>query len=146
MKDFMYLIVPFSSLILAQLIKFMIESIQYKKFNWGRLLNGNGGMPSTHSSFCMALTIYIGLNEGITSPLFAIGLIFSFIVSYDAMGSRRETEKQAVAINKIVDELDDYNPGLSMKKLKEHIGHEPLEVIMGILLGIIVALIWYFII
>ncbi|MDD2377277.1 MAG: divergent PAP2 family protein [Bacilli bacterium] len=142
MKEYMYLIVPFSSLILAQLIKFTIESIQYKKFNWRRLINGNGGMPSTHTSFCISLTVFIGLNEGITTPLFALGVIFSFIVSYDAMGLRRESEKQAVAINKIVDELDDDNPRLTMKKLKEQIGHEPMEVIMGVVLGTIMAFIW----
>ncbi len=144
MIDYIYLIIPFTTVIVAQLIKFTIESIQEKKFKWLRLLNGNGGMPSTHTSFCFSLTIFVGMTEGINTPLFALGLIFSLIVSYDAMGMRRESEKQAVAINKIVDELDDDNPKMKMKKLKEQIGHEPLEVFMGIILGTIMALLFNF--
>lgn len=146
MVDYIYLIIPFTSVIVAQIIKFTIESIQERKFKWLRLLNGNGGMPSTHTSFCFSLTAYIGMLHGVNSALFAVTLIFALIVSYDAMGMRRESEKQAVAINKIVDELDDDNPRLTMKKLKEHIGHEPLEVFMGIILGTVMALLFFYLV
>ncbi len=146
MVDYIYLIIPFSSVIVAQIIKFTIESIQEKKFKWLRLLNGNGGMPSTHTSFCFSLTTFIGMMHSINSPLFAMALVFALIVSYDAMGMRRESEKQAVAINKIVDELDDDNPKIKMKKLKEQIGHEPLEVFMGMILGTVMALVFFYLV
>ncbi|MGE5455745.1 MAG: divergent PAP2 family protein [Ignavibacteriales bacterium] len=146
MIDYIYLVIPFTSVAVAQIIKFTIESVQEKKLKWLRLLNGNGGMPSTHTSFCFSLTAYIGMMYGINNPLFAMGLVFSLIVSYDAMGMRRESEKQAVAINKIVDELDDDIPKIKMKKLKEQIGHEPLEVFMGMILGTFMALVFYYLV
>ena len=146
MLDYIYLIIPFTSVIIAQIIKFTIESIQEKKFKWLRLLNGNGGMPSTHTSFCFSLTSYIGMMYGANSPVFALVLVFSLIVAYDAMGMRRESEKQAVAINIIVDELDDDNPKIKMKKLKEQIGHEPLEVFMGMILGTVMALLFFYLV
>lgn len=146
MLDYIYLIIPFTSVIIAQIIKFTIESIQEKKFKWLRLLNGNGGMPSTHTSFCFSLTSYIGMMYSVNSPVFALALVFSLIVAYDAMGMRRESEKQAVAINIIVDELDDDNPKIKMKKLKEQIGHEPLEVFMGMILGTVMALLFFYLV
>lgn len=145
MKEYIYLLVPFTSLIMAQIIKFVIESISEKKLVWDRLLNGNAGMPSTHTSFSFSLVILILLKHGLTSPLFAISLIFSFIVAYDSMGVRMESGKQAEAINTIVDNVSDMAP-MSVAKLKEKLGHKPLEVIMGMLLGTIVSVIYFYII
>ncbi len=132
MKDYIYLIVPFTSLIIAQLIKFTFESISNKRLEWGRLFNGSGGMPSTHTSFSFSLVMTIGYLNGFTSPLFALGLIFCFIVSYDAMGVRYESGKQAEQINEIQKNIGKKN----FKALKEKIGHEPLEVLMGFCLGL----------
>lgn len=134
MRNYIYIIVPFCAAISAQLIKFIGESIKYKRLNWERLFNGNGGMPSTHTSFSSSLTITIGILEGFTSPLFAISLIFSCIVGYDAMGLRMESGKQAIAINKINDKVFSES---KIKKLKEQLGHQPIEVLMGIIWSII---------
>ena len=145
MKDYVYLLVPFTSLVLAQIIKFTIESIKAKRLVWGRLFNGSAGMPSSHASFSFSLTVIILFIHGLTSPLFAISLIFSFIVAYDSMGVRMESGKQAVAINTIVDEIIDDNPKLAIERLKEKLGHKPLEVLMGMLLGTIVGLSYFYI-
>lgn len=141
MKDYIYLIVPVVSALSAQIIKFIGESIKYKKLNWERLFNGNGGMPSTHTSFTFSLTITIGILQGIASPLFAIALVFSCVVGYDAMGLRMESGKQAIAINKIVDEIFFRNTRIGIKHLKEQLGHKPLEVVMGIVWGTFCSLI-----
>ncbi len=133
MKDYVYLIIPFLSALSAQIIKFIGESIKYKKLNWERLFNGNGGMPSTHTSFTFSLTFTIGFLQGFTSPLFAISLVFACVVGYDAMGLRMESGKQAIAINKIVDEIFFRNTKIGIKHLKEQLGHKPLEVVMGII-------------
>ena len=133
MQDYIYLIVPFVSAITAQIIKFIGESIKYKKLDWDRLFNGNGGMPSTHTSFTFGLTITIGLLQGLTSPLFAMSLVFSCVVGYDAMGLRMESGKQAIAINRIVDEIFFRNTKIGIQHLKEQLGHKPLEVVMGVL-------------
>ena len=132
MKNYIYLIVPFFAAISAQIIKFIGESIKYKRLNWERLFNGNGGMPSTHTSFTFSLAITIGILNGTTSPLFAIALVFACIVGYDAMGLRMESGKQAIAINKILDETFFRNTKIGIQHLKEQLGHQPLEVVMGV--------------
>ena len=133
MQNYIYLIVPFFSAISAQIIKFILESIKYKKLNWERLFNGNGGMPSTHTSFTMSLAFSIGINEGFDTPLFACGLIFAIIVAYDSMGLRMESGKQAVMINKLVKKSGIENDNVP---LKEMLGHKPLEVFAGIIFGV----------
>lgn len=145
MKDYVYLLVSFTSLVLAQIIKFTIESIKAKRLVWERLFNGSAGMPSSHASFSFSLTVIILFIHGLTSPLFAISLIFSFIVAYDSMGVRMESGKQAVAINTIVGEMVETNSKITIAKLKEKLGHKPLEVLMGMLLGTIVGLIYFYI-
>ena len=120
MEKYKYLLVPIITLLMCQTVKFTIESILNRKLIWGRLFNGTGGMPSSHTSFSTSLTMMIGLNEGFSSPLFAISLVFTLIVSYDAMGLRMESGKQAGAINKLFDET--FKDG-NMTKLKEKLGH-----------------------
>ena len=137
MKQYKFLLVPFLTLLICQIIKFTIESIMNKELLWGRLFNGAGGMPSSHASFATSLTTMLGLNLGFDSPAFAIAVIFTLIVSYDAMGLRMESGLQAEAINKIYDEIF---KDKGMKKLKEKLGHKPQEVFAGIILGIISAI------
>lgn len=141
MSEYIYLIVPIVSALTAQIIKFIGESIKYKKLNWERLFNGNGGMPSTHTSFTFSLTITLGILQGFTSPLFAISLVFACVVGYDAMGLRMESGKQAIAINKIVDEIFFRNTKIGIQHLKEQLGHKPLEVVMGIIWASICSII-----
>ena len=143
MNNYKYLLVPIITLLVCQTLKFIIESITSKKLVWGRLFNGTGGMPSSHTSFSTSLTMMIGLNLGFDSPLFAIALVFTVIVSYDAMGLRMESGKQAEAINKLFDET--FKDG-SMKKLKEKLGHKPQEVLVGLIFGTLSAIFFTFVI
>ena len=143
MEKYKYIIVPLITLIVCQLIKFIIESFMAKKLVWGRLFNGSGGMPSTHTSFSMSVTAMIGLNLGIDSALFAVSMIFSLITAYDAMGLRFETGKQAAAINQLLDEVFEKE---GFKHLKEQLGHKPMEVLMGFVLGISCALFFQYVV
>lgn len=143
LESYKYLLVPIITLLVCQTLKFVIESIISKKLVWGRLFNGTGGMPSSHSSFTISLTMMIGLNQGFNSPLFAISLVFATVVCYDAMGLRMESGKQAEAINKIFDQMFQEE---KYTKLKEKLGHKPEEVLGGIMLGIASALLFTYVI
>ncbi len=136
---YIYIICPFTALVICQIIKFLGETIKTKKINIARLFNGAGGMPSTHTVFSVSLTTLIGYEEGFDTPIFAVALIFTCITSYDALGVRWESGKQAAAINQIFDAMMKGNPKKAFHHLKEKLGHEPLEVFVGILLGVIVA-------
>lgn len=119
---------------IAQGSKIILTLITEKRFDATRIV-GTGGMPSSHSALVMALTFSVGKYNGFGSPLFAMALIFSFVVMYDAAGIRRAAGKQAEIINMLLlkHEVPD------MEKLKELLGHTPLEVFVGGLLGIAVG-------
>lgn len=138
MEKYKFLIVPFVSLLVCQILKFTIESIKCKKLKWGRLFNGTGGMPSTHTSFVFALTFILAFDLGITNPLFVLSLVFSVVTAYDAMGLRMESGKQAEAINMLLDEVFETKKGLT--HLKESLGHKPFEVLMGIVLAFVISI------
>ena len=122
--------------ILAQIMKMLISTIVTKKFDIRRLL-GDGGMPSGHSATVTAVAIGIGMEHGFQSTLFALASIFAVVVMRDAMGVRRETGKQAVAINKLLENMKEKNINVSSEdSLKEFIGHTPFQVLIGALLGI----------
>lgn len=123
------------TLIICQLLKFTIETVQTKKCNWSRLFNGSGGMPSSHTTFSSSITMLIGYTLGFDHPLFAVSLIFMLIVAYDAMGLRLESEKQAQAINMMFEKFEKGKWKTGFNKLKEELGHQPLEVLVGLLLG-----------
>lgn len=143
MSEYIYLICPFITLIVCQIIKFSIESALTHQFCWDRLFNGCGGMPSSHTSFSFSLTFLIGYTIGFETPIFAVALIFSFIVAYDAMGLRMESGKQAEAINQIVKGIMTKKNSLQIQQLKEELGHKPLEVLVGILLAAVMSTIFY---
>jgi len=143
MEEYKYIFIPMISLIICQIIKFTMESLKYKSLEWNRLINGAGGMPSAHASFSFALTAIIGFDNGISSPMFAVALIFSMIVCYDAMGIRFESGKQAEIINDLAEIVEkEKRHRITFEHLKEQLGHKPFEVIMGIILGTIVAMIF----
>lgn len=144
--EYKYVIVPFITLLACQSVKFIFESIINRKISWARFFNGTGGMPSSHASFSSSLTMMIGLNMGFNSPLFAVAVVFTFIVCYDAMGLRMESGKQAEAINKIVNDTISKKNKIKYKKLKEKLGHKPLEVFVGLLFGISSALLFTYVI
>ena len=138
-----FLLVALSSWFWAQLIKTIIHAIVTKKLDWTRLV-GDGGMPSGHSATVSSLATATSLVYGPGSFQFAMAVIFAIVVCKDAMGVRLETGKQAVIINDIV---ESFNALMSEKltdaKLKEFVGHTPLQVIAGILLGVGNAFVMY---
>lgn len=133
-----YFIVPVIAWAIAQTLKVIIELLLNREFNAHRFV-GAGGMPSSHSALVMGLTTSLGIDFGWDSPLTAASLIFSLVIMYDAAGVRRAAGKQARIINIIISELQHGNKLVDEKeKLKELLGHTPVEVFAGALLGIIV--------
>ena len=126
--------------LVAQVLKVILVCFTYKKLDFTRLV-GSGGMPSSHSSITMSLTMSVGFVHGFDSALFAICMILSFVVMYDASGVRRSAGQQAVILNKLVEEWDQGTFDNTEKKLKELLGHTPLEVFAGAVLGILIAVI-----
>lgn len=143
MEEYKYIFIPIFSLIICQVIKFILESLKYRSLEWNRLINGAGGMPSAHASFSFAITTTLGYDFGLNSPIFALALIFSMIVCYDAMGIRYESGKQAEIINDLTEIVEkEKKHRIRFIHLKEQLGHKPLEVIFGIILSIIVSMVF----
>lgn len=128
------LLVALAACFIAQIIKAVIEIIRHRKLNL-RVLVGTGGMPSAHSALVTALTCGIGQTIGWASPVFAVTLVFSIIVMYDATGVRQAAGKQAKILNQIIDELFQEKPEFNEDRLKELLGHTPFQVIVGSALG-----------
>jgi hypothetical protein len=131
------LIAGVSAWLLAQIIKIPLEYLRTKKWNWA-LFFTSGGMPSSHSSLMTATTLAIGLYHGFAHPAFALGVAITMIVTYDAAGVRHQAGMHARRINVLFEELLHGHP-ISEKDLREVLGHTPLEVTGGILLGLVVA-------
>ena len=121
----------------AQLFKFLAAWLRYRQLDFTRLV-GTGGMPSSHSASVTALTVAVGLEAGWTSTLFGAVAFFSLVIMYDATGIRRAAGKQAEILNRMLDELKDYHK-LEPVRLKELLGHTPLEVVLGAAYGVFVA-------
>ena len=134
-----YLLAPAVAWTIAQAAKVMLTSWKQRRLNL-RVLAETGGMPSSHSAIVMALTAAVGKYSGLTSPEFAIALIFSIVVMYDAAGLRRAAGRQAAVLNRLVDDLM-HMRGVEEQKLRELLGHTPVEVLVGAVLGIAVGLI-----
>ena len=139
-EQYKYLIVPIAVWFCIQLFKVIWDLVVTHKFNFKRIL-GAGGMPSSHTGVVTTLAAMIGKTQGINSPIFALSLIFSFIVMYDAAGIRRAAGKQAKLLNKLIE-----TPGLTnievQEKLVEVLGHTPMQVIVGAIVGVTVGLIF----
>ncbi|MBQ3069473.1 MAG: divergent PAP2 family protein [Clostridia bacterium] len=129
---------------IAQSAKVVITSIKTKSFASERI-NGSGGMPSSHSCMVTAMTIATAMEEGVDSTFFAIAMIFAFVTLHDAMGVRWQAGLHARLLNKYMREWQEQNdleededdtPG----DLKEFLGHRPIEVLVGVLLGILIAI------
>jgi acid phosphatase family membrane protein YuiD len=136
----MYLLKPLLAWLMAQVIKIIIEAFRNKKVDFKRIA-GAGGMPSSHAALTVALTSALWKDFGPNNPLVAVTAVFTLIVLYDAAGVRRAAGKQAAVLNLIIEELT-LHKQLSEKRLKELLGHTPLQVLAGILLGILVG--YYF--
>ena len=124
----------------AQILKTLIYTLMTKRFEPERLV-GSGGMPSSHSSTVCAMAAASGQIYGLGSFEFAVTVIIAIIVVHDAMGVRLETGKQAKLINEIVETFKTMNgKTLAEEKLKEFVGHTPLQVLMGAILGIAIGI------
>lgn len=126
----------------AQILKTLIHLLFTRKFVAERLV-GSGGMPSSHSATVTSLATATCYIYGANSFEFAIALIFAIVVMYDAMGVRRETGIQAKVLNEILDAFANMGSDMSPQdKLKEFVGHTPLQVLAGAILGILIAVIY----
>jgi acid phosphatase family membrane protein YuiD len=123
--------------VVAQFLKTVIYALTFHQLDFTRLF-GDGGMPSGHSATVTAMAVTAAMEYGLDSPSFAIGAILAIIVMHDAMGVRLETGKHAKALNELLDLMS--SDLESDMKLKEFVGHTPLQVAFGSLLGLIVAL------
>ena len=131
----------------AQVLKTIFTFISTRKLNLERMV-GAGGMPSAHSALVCSLTVAIARTVGVSSPEFALSFLVACVVMYDAMGVRRSAGEQAKVLNKIIftwekrqEDTDQDEDEMFKKDLKESLGHTPLEVLGGALLGILVAMV-----
>ena len=123
----------------AQGIKVLISLWLDKKLDWRRCF-GMGGMPSSHSAFVFSLMLSVAVRETVASTHFALAFALAAVVIYDAMGVRRETGKQGEVLNQILSQVLVEGKPITEKQLKELVGHTPLEVIGGVIVGSLVTL------
>ncbi len=140
------------AMILAQWLKVPLLYIKKGVWDW-QISISTGSMPSSHSSFVVALATAVGLSEGFDSAVFAVACVFALITVHDAIKVRGESGKQAKVINDLVADLSSLYVTLNIKeqkerekKLKELIGHTTSEVVGGVILGIVVASIYFYLI
>ncbi len=123
---------------IAQVTKVLLYSIRQRRLNL-RVLAQTGGMPSSHAAIVMGLTSAVGRINGVASGTFAIALIFSFVVMYDAQGVRRAAGRQAAVLNRLIEDMFAMR-GIQEDRLRELLGHTPFEVLVGAGLGVTVGL------
>ncbi|HET6309588.1 MAG TPA: divergent PAP2 family protein [Candidatus Nitrosotalea sp.] len=134
-----FLLAPLVAWAIAQAAKVILTSMRQRRLNL-RVLAETGGMPSSHAAIVMGLTTAVGKYAEVSSAAFAIALIFSFVVMYDAAGLRRAAGRQAAILNRLVEDLV-HMRGMQEQRLRELLGHTPFEVVVGALLGFVVGLI-----
>ena len=132
------LLIAISAWAIAQVLKLLIATAVYRKFDITYLTTG-GGMPSSHSALVCATAVSCGMTDGFDSPVFAVAVVVAFIVMYDAAHVRRETGEQAKVLNYILHNWEEFKPEDFERDLKELIGHTPLQVAVGAVLGIAVG-------
>ena len=132
------LIMAVAAWAIAQVLKLLIATAVYRKFDLKYLSTG-GGMPSSHSAMVCACATGVGFTCGVDDPLFAVVVVVAYIVKYDAFNVRKETGEQAKILNYIMRNWTERKPDLFADELKELIGHTPLQVVMGAILGIVVG-------
>ena len=140
MKEYRYILVPMLTLVLCQIIKFIIEGIKNKEFTLERLFSGSGGMPSSHTALSVSLAVMFHIDLGLSSPFTALAIVVALIVGYDGMNVRMESGKHA----KLINEYMKKNSNDNFAELKEELGHRPKEVLVGVILGIIVPVCYKF--
>lgn len=144
MQDFLtifdnhILVVALLACLFAQVLKVVFELVRHGKANL-KVLTETGGMPSSHSALVAALATGVGQTRGWSSAEFAIAFVVAVIVMYDAAGVRQAAGKQARLLNQIIDELFSEKPEFNEDRLKELLGHTPVQVIAGSVLGVVVS-------
>jgi acid phosphatase family membrane protein YuiD len=133
-----YLLPALVAWAIAQVLKVVIWSIRHHRLNL-RVLAETGGMPSSHAAVVMGLTATVARLDGLRSSTFAIALVFSLVIMYDAQGVRRAAGRQAEVLNRVIEDLFGQR-GLGEHRLRELLGHTPVEVLVGAGLGIAVGL------
>jgi uncharacterized protein len=143
-----------AAIFFAQFVKVPIQFIATKKWDWS-LVTSTGGMPSSHSAAVTALSTGVALDHGLDSSIFAISAVFAIITMFDATGVRRHAGEQATVLNQLVLDFNRFVEEAKVwpqqaekekqKKLKELLGHQPIEVFFGGLTGIVLSLCLYFI-
>ncbi len=126
---------------LAQFIKIIIELILYKKLDLHRIM-GSGGMPSSHSSLVCCMATSIGKYVGLDQPLFSAAAVLAFIVMYDALNVRRAAGEQAKVLNYMMLNWKDLKPEMFSNELKELLGHTPIQVFVGAVMGITIGILF----
>lgn len=123
---------------LAQATKIVMKLLRTGHFDW-RMLSKTGGMPSSHSCSTMGMAATVGLIEGFNTSIFGVALCLAFVVMYDAAGVRRSVGLQAKVLNQMMEELFSEHHQISSQRIKEFLGHTPLEVLVGAALGWAIA-------
>lgn len=124
--------------VFTQTIKVTLGVIREKRFNF-RWFIGTGGMPSSHAAGATALALSSGLELGFSSPIFALAFVFALVTMFDAQGVRRSAGKQAEILNKFLEDIY-WQGNIKEGKLKELLGHTPIEVLAGSIIGSLIAL------
>ena len=131
----------FMAWFIAQVLKVFLGLLRTRKFDF-RWLGRSGGMPSPHVALSMCLATSVGLYYGFNSGLFALGFGFAVITMFDAQGVRRHSGRQAQILNRIIEDIYEHK-GVQENRLKEFVGHTPVEVYAGCALGILIALLMH---
>jgi acid phosphatase family membrane protein YuiD len=134
-------IVTLCTWFIAQFIKVIIGLIEERRFNF-KWLVGTGGMPSSHCAGAAAFATSLGLEFGFDSPFFAIGLVFAIVTMFDAQGARRAIGRQAEILNKMFEDIYFKKP-IKEERLLELIGHTPVQVFVGAIVGVILGYVLY---
>jgi uncharacterized protein len=132
------LLVALAACLIAQGTKVIVELAQYRRLNF-KVMAESGGMPSSHSALVTALAFGVGAARGWNSVEFAIATVFAIIVMYDAAGVRQSSGKQAQLLNQVISELFQGDHHLTELRVKELLGHTPLQVMVGGILGALIA-------
>lgn len=128
---------------IAQWIKIIRYGFKRKKMNYA-IMFATGGMPSSHSSTVASMAASVGIVSGFDSTVFAVAALFAGVVMFDAAGLRRNAGRQAVVLNQIISEILSPEHRLSKEKLKEFLGHTPMEILAGASLGILISLAYHY--
>ena len=135
------LIAAVAAWLAGQLLKFPLEYILNKRWNWG-IMFSSGGLPSSHSALVTAVALSIGFQDGFDTSIFALAVAIGMIVIYDAVGVRRQAGIHAERINEIMKNFIE-SRRFPEEDLKEMLGHTPFEVITGMILGVLISLVLF---